>query len=139
MKTQNLPNKYLIFLIIAVSSIYLMGCGGAGGGGGGGTTSSTTTTTILLPGLISGVVTLEGNNDHGGAIISVEGTALATTSVSSSGEYIIGNISPEVYTVVCSKTSFESVSISEVSVEADQNTDNVDFYLVPLGPPPPPF
>jgi hypothetical protein len=120
----------LLLIPLFVLSL-LLGCSGGGGGG-------TPTTTLPQYGTVSGIVTLEGYSVADGATVTVAGVLSYNTTTASSGAYTVGNISPESYTVTCSKTSFESESVSNVSVQANTTSDQ-NFYLVPEIPPPPPF
>jgi len=120
--------KKLTFIIFVLSFICLvMGCGGGGAGTG----------TPALGGII-GIASLEGQSSHNGVTVSIVGATLSTNT-STSGVYSISDVPAGTYSVIASKSGYESSSKEGVVVGVGQTTADINFYLISTSPPPAPF
>ena len=91
--------------------------------------------TTALIGSITGKVRLEGETDHGGAIVSVDGRSIVAVS-SSDGSFLLSLVPQGTYTITASKTGFRDSSIAGIAVVPDQIASVPDDIL--LGKPPEP-
>ncbi len=76
----------------------------------------------LSRGAITGLVQMEGVEDHGGALIEVQDSPHSAVSTST-GEFIVQGVPEGLHTVVISKPSFVSAVIEGVDVPANQEFD----------------
>ena len=93
---------------------------------------------VMIPktGSIAGTITLEGTTDHGGVLVSVDGTSVqgVTDAV---GNFILQPLLPGTYTLRFSKNGFADVEKTNVSVIAGETNTFEDpvALLVPPAPP----
>jgi len=72
-------------------------------------------------GAISGQVTLQGETDHSGVSIAVDGKDLSTESTSS-GAYLISNVPSGTYSIVLAKEGFVSQTVDDIEIKGDLTT-----------------
>ena len=70
-------------------------------------------------GSIRGTVLLEGQTDHGGVAIALEGTSLITAS-SEDGTYVFEQVPPGVYRLIFSKGGYKNAYLDSITVKANQ-------------------
>ena len=70
-------------------------------------------------GTIQGSVLLEGQSDHGGVAISIEGTSLITAS-SEDGTFVFDHVPAGDYSVVFSKGGYKNAYLKDINVKANQ-------------------
>jgi hypothetical protein len=126
-------NKRCLVLVLILTATTLVCCLAAGTLAGCASQSSSP-----APGIVTGIVTLEGSNDHAGAIVTVSGTTFTGTTTQA-GEYFILNVPAGTYTLTCAKNGYDALSQTNLTVKVNEVTSGADFYLVTVDPPPLPF
>ena len=84
---------------------------------------------------IRGIALLQGEVDHGGITIALEGTGLSTVS-SFNGEYFLPEVPYGAYTLIFSKGGFKNIYYEGVSVPAGQSVALEPVVLFPDVDPP---
>ncbi|NPU98684.1 MAG: hypothetical protein HPY51_15935 [Candidatus Omnitrophica bacterium] len=72
-------------------------------------------------GEIRGTVFLEGENDHGGVTVAVEGTSLSAVSAQD-GTFVLPNVPFGAYSLIFTKGGYKNLYLDGVGVEVDQIT-----------------
>ncbi|MBZ0257716.1 carboxypeptidase regulatory-like domain-containing protein [bacterium] len=99
------------------------------------TLSATTEAQSQETGEIRGIALLQGESDHGGITVAIEGTALSAVS-SINGEFVMPDVPNGAYTLVYSKGGFKNAYYQGVSVEAGQTVALEPVVLFPDVDPP---